>query len=460
MKTLPTHLNRLDAALRKQGVALKRHQLVEAMAAAFGYHNSNEMTAAAKRGGLDPAKAGRDADTVLSGTAFAVLTDPVAKARYAVEAASLRDAAFAISPYGNLLDLREAKAAAAPAPSLDPAIAEGSASHPTYGRDDWRRDVDAGDTSLGYPEWVTERLSEEAEEPGPEPELVQWDQEHPLYPRADWEYEVANGDTSRGYGDWVEACIERDHEDAVVFLTNGCCENAHGSPALLARHGLKGQMDEGSFYPLTKGEEALIGEDELTLPNGGSALFGYSVLHQGRKWACPVVEFHHEATSQAASDTMAKARAYIDHIAPKFEAMGGKVMVGEVQDDRVCVNVLVPFKAIMRSCGDLGAWQVLFAKHAMPSDGPRVTARFHPQAWVNDYAISVDPEGATEWDVTHLVVAAGRDKAQMMGDDDYASDALREEHDAPRWVREWSGPFRVEVEESIAAYYEALDALP
>jgi len=85
----------------------------------------------------------------------------------------------------------------------------------------------------------------------------------------------------------------------------------------------------------------------------------------------------------------------------------------------------------------------------------RITARFHPQAWVNDWAMAVDPQGETEWDVTHEVVAMGREAATAMRDDDYATDYLRESANAPAWVRDWSGPFYVEVSESIKQFFGA-----
>jgi len=85
----------------------------------------------------------------------------------------------------------------------------------------------------------------------------------------------------------------------------------------------------------------------------------------------------------------------------------------------------------------------------------RITARFHPQVWVNDLAMAVDPQGETEWDVTHEVVAMGREAAIAMRDDDYATDYLRESANAPGWVRDWSGPFYVEVSESIRDFFGA-----
>ncbi len=80
-----------------------------------------------------------------------------------------------------------------------------------------------------------------------------------------------------------------------------------------------------------------------------------------------------------------------------------------------------------------------------------IIATFHPQAWVNDNAISVDPEGPTEWDVTDIVMAMGREKALAMKDDDYNTDDLRTAENTPQWIKDWSGPFYIKVEESIRA---------
>lgn len=65
-------------------------------------------------------------------------------------------------------------------------------------------------------------------------------------------------------------------------------------------------------------------------------------------------------------------------------------------------------------------------------------AIFHPQAWVNDHAIEVDPEGETEWDVG--------DVSHDLKGSTYESDELRFHSNAPAWVREWSGPFYIEID--------------
>lgn len=88
------------------------------------------------------------------------------------------------------------------------------------------------------------------------------------------------------------------------------------------------------------------------------------------------------------------------------------------------------------------------------SNPPSITAKFHPQAWVHDYALDVDAEGPTEWDVTEAVLAMGREKALALADDDYDTDYLRFVPNAPKWIREWNGPFYVEVADSIHEYFK------
>lgn len=66
---------------------------------------------------------------------------------------------------------------------------------------------------------------------------------------------------------------------------------------------------------------------------------------------------------------------------------------------------------------------------------------FVPQAWMNDYAIEVDPEGETEW----VVEADEITNPYMLVDDQYESDELRFSRNAPDWVQDWSGPFCVRI---------------
>jgi hypothetical protein len=83
----------------------------------------------------------------------------------------------------------------------------------------------------------------------------------------------------------------------------------------------------------------------------------------------------------------------------------------------------------------------------------RIVATFHPQAWQNDYAIPVDPEGEVTFDVTDEILKIGREKALSIRDDEYESDHLRFSSNSPEWIREWSGPFYIEIQSSINEYF-------
>ena len=65
------------------------------------------------------------------------------------------------------------------------------------------------------------------------------------------------------------------------------------------------------------------------------------------------------------------------------------------------------------------------------------TAIFHPQAWQNDYAIEVDPEGEIAFSVGEV--------SETIEDDTYESDELRSHPNAPEWVKDWTGPFYIEI---------------
>ena len=75
------------------------------------------------------------------------------------------------------------------------------------------------------------------------------------------------------------------------------------------------------------------------------------------------------------------------------------------------------------------------------------TLTFWPQAWVNDYAIDVDPQGETSWEASPEHVEVMR----RLGDaaweaSTYESDEWRHDPAAPDWVRDWTGPFWIDVE--------------
>ena len=63
--------------------------------------------------------------------------------------------------------------------------------------------------------------------------------------------------------------------------------------------------------------------------------------------------------------------------------------------------------------------------------------RFHPQAWINDYAVDCDPEGEVE-----CFVEFG---GELPDDDNYDSDDLRYLEGCPAWWADWVGPFYISI---------------
>jgi hypothetical protein len=84
----------------------------------------------------------------------------------------------------------------------------------------------------------------------------------------------------------------------------------------------------------------------------------------------------------------------------------------------------------------------------------RIIATFVPQAWINDYAVEVDPEGETEADVTDHILgfATTEEELANLKDDSYETDDLIYAPGVPDWWADWGGPFRIEVEGSIQEY--------
>lgn len=81
----------------------------------------------------------------------------------------------------------------------------------------------------------------------------------------------------------------------------------------------------------------------------------------------------------------------------------------------------------------------------------RYSAEFTAQAWVNDFPISVDPEGDTVWDCTDYVnekFAPATVDRMLTNPVDGITDRLRDDPNAPVWIREWSGPFEIQLIES------------
>lgn len=84
---------------------------------------------------------------------------------------------------------------------------------------------------------------------------------------------------------------------------------------------------------------------------------------------------------------------------------------------------------------------------SIPTGARRIRATFTPQHWVRDTAVETDPEGECSWDATSDVY----DRFPHFKDGDTLPrprdcDVLARCDSAPKWIREWSGPFEVDLE--------------
>ena len=114
-KPLPIILDRLAHVFEIQGIKVKRSQLLEISSYAFGYRNSNELTAASKAGEINPYPAkviGRV--NLPDGQSVIIVNDQLANAPYAIDEAFLEQVAaeerreeIGVTPYGSLASLSE-----------------------------------------------------------------------------------------------------------------------------------------------------------------------------------------------------------------------------------------------------------------------------------------------------------------------------------------------------------------
>lgn len=102
---------------------------------------------------------------------------------------------------------------------------------------------------------------------------------------------------------------------------------------------------------------------------------------------------------------------------------------------------------------ELGVLVSVAEDHEAVCTGPaRYQARIVAQAWVNDYAVEIDAEGPTTWDATEGVAGMPDDyRAALIDELRDAQDGevldrddwLKDDPNAPEWVRDHRGPFDI-----------------
>lgn len=89
--------------------------------------------------------------------------------------------------------------------------------------------------------------------------------------------------------------------------------------------------------------------------------------------------------------------------------------------------------------------EVVVSVEEKPDDGAQVLLRFIPQAWIRDYAVSVDLDGPDTWHVSKAMLLERFPTETAWNEAHEDRDSMRQKGDAPRWIRDWSGPFNIEL---------------
>lgn len=363
---------RLSKALEKQGVTLKRHQLIEVLAHTFGLLDSNDLAAASKRGEIDPPTAD-DLGTIMSGhparggVPLMLLRDPTQDRLFAFDAGTIdaksKADGFIVSPYGNVLGL--------PAP----------------------QDI--------VKEQIVELLRLFAQ-----PDQI------PEGPDTHVPDRMAGRDFRKI--DILDQVPEQfrpyEHLLSVTAIDTGLGPITFLSPRTMAF------VDGEPFLGFSFDEE---------YPDHGQAMM-----------------------------ILRDLRALRDLNAERLARVGGIITWKDLYDDgRIEVDILLPAKLADNVDNEWDWWDAVLSLLNSPEvDG--CDARFHPQTWVNDYAIDADPAGVTVYDVAFEILTMGREAARALQDNKDDSDELTNAVNAPEWVRNWGNAHWIEIAEEVERFLD------
>lgn len=197
------------------------------------------------------------------------------------------------------------------------------------------------------------------------------------------------------------------------------------------------------------GTDKVLNDDDLPVALGRAArwkgeywyvadvVFGWGEAHSGND--APGINTRESA--------LGRAHRYADYVRSDVEALGGLLQTEEEAADFAhVVEILLP-ASLAHQAEDAEDWfsalSYLLASAEQREKTQQVTAEFTAQAWFRDCVYSVDAEGDTVWDATFDARLGGRKNAQRAlatDADDYRSSPL-----APKWIRDWSGPFDVQL---------------
>lgn len=449
MKISSIYTRRLKKALGRFNVNLSSSELLEIAAAAAGYHNSNEFTAASKRGNLTPPHARLIGQVNLpDGSELVILEDQTAGAPYGIDKSFLEQVVdsdiaekIGITPYGHLAWLADLNGE--PFPNLEKNIAMQPSGLTEAPNEAGQPQIRAHKTETisvhsavithkhGTDQFIA--LSEE----GLFSEIAG-------YCRTYWsEIDLDDPEIENQLDDRaaVETYFENHPFEFVDFFGPTKLHPQHTAQSSLSdgtRYEPKDPQLHRSKYP---GGLSIVTDTATTMSIGGEEFMS---LHIPFVWLSELpCSFD---SKREATEAISSLNRIIKN---KVEKLSGKInTIWDVTANSHRLHILLP-SDIFEKVGDdnLARAMDYLVNTITNPDSKAVTADFRPQAWVNDYAVDVDPAGETSFDVTFELLCMGFAKAMTLADDHSLRDDLRYAHAAPQWAQDWSGPFEVDVDQ-------------
>ena len=207
------------------------------------------------------------------------------------------------------------------------------------------------------------------------------------------------------------------------------------------REGDGGGDEIDDLRPYLSMEEPDIGDRDDT-----RVALGYLARVDGKMYFAPTVNAWHDGTHEDAKEAMDAVAAIRKRVEPLIERLGGFCMYeDEAGEGRVELTLFIPTSTVTGVAPV--DWSAALENLLGIGSVEPVIATFSPQASILDNCIDVDPEGDPKFDVTFEVLLMGDVAAQEL--EDHEADDLTDAIRAPDWIRNWSGPFAVHVEDAI-----------
>ncbi len=497
-KTQKIILDRLATALDAQKVRLKRGQLLEVAANAFGYRSSNAFVAAAKEGDLDPPE-GIYIGTVSNGPDdVIILRDPAADAPYGiarsfVEQVVSQEAAdqIGVTPYGNMIDIRSLMEQSkkttnmkmGPEQDIFPekttiVIHTATVDHKNgttcyysdsedkidqklanYCRENWdeRANLDLPDNpdAVGNSDEIIEayfhghgdqfynRTSEEitinlnkyivsgdanknmqeshkTSTPLPAAESETGHNQHVVSRYSEQENEMLYWSNDTGWGDLNSATVYPDTDYDLPYVGDG---------------------SQPKWTRLPRYEQAPVTLDPMLDMTGE--------IYSNMDMQIEIVQ-HTEGPNGQSIVARVKVNQEMDPVSNDMLDQIKKIGILYTDMDNGDVLYEIGSNVINNAQSDHTLLQLL---RYIQMNGETVEAQFIPQTWIDDNAVNVDINDDNSYNVAFDLILAGSNRLDEALDD-IDHDYLRKALMAPKWVKEWHGPFEVYLEPNESGFLE------